>query len=357
MGFLQDYFERRKLENLESKVRKNPTPVAYYELCQLLHSRRLFEQALNWAQDGIQRFPDASQLLSFQSFLKKEAFKHEINELQNQLKLNPTAQIYNRLAEIYLELDNESKASEYVEICQNKFPEDEGPYLLFGLIRYRRYLKDFLIKDGLKAIEYLENACNLNQRNYRALAALGELYLTIGAINQAKEKFKTILQFAPEDTKVKELLKVARSRPEPKNEEIEDLLKKAEAMQASVNVKPKKIYSPEELEQKLQSFQRFSNLEHALFVNIQGTILGSIQGTSKISKDVFANILVEIYKTSQISSQRMDIGNLQNLQIEGPFGTIFVHVVAEETLLAVLVSKAGKVDSISKEVQRIATGF
>ncbi|MEK7486725.1 MAG: hypothetical protein AABZ60_20575 [Planctomycetota bacterium] len=357
MGFFQDYFERRKLENLEARVRKNPTPAAYYDFCQQLHSQEKYEQALNWAQDGIQRFSDASQLLTFQGFLKKEAFKHEITELQNQLKLNPTAKIYNRLAEIYLDLDNESKASEYVELCQAKFPEDEGPYLLYGLIRYRRYLKDFLLKDGLKAIEYLENACNLNQRNYRALSALGELYLTIGAINQAKEKFKNILQFAPEDTKAKELLKIARSRPEPKNEEIEELLKKTETMQASANIKPKKIYTPEEFEQKLQSFQKYSNLEHAMFINIQGTILGSIQGASKTTKEVFATILIEIYKTSQISSQRMDIGNLQNLHIEGPFGTIFIHIVAEETLLAVLVSKAGKVDFISKEILRIAGSF
>lgn len=357
MGFLQDFLEKRELDKLETKIRKNPSPGVYYELCQKLYEQEKYERALNWAQDGLHMFPDSQQLITFQSFLKKEAYKNEITDLQNQLKLNPTAQIYNRLAEIYLDLENESKAMEYCEECQERFPEDEGPYLLFGLIRFRRWKGDFLIKDGFKAIEYLEAAYSLNQRNYRAILALGELYLSIGAINRAKEKFKAILQFAPEDTKVKELLKVARSRPEPKSEDIEDLLKKAEATQAPISNKQKRLYSPEELGQKLLPFQKSSHIEHALFANLQGTILGYYQGTSAIPKDTFSTIVAEIYKTSQISSQRMDIGNLQNLITEGSFGTIVIYVVAEETLLAVLISKSGKAENIAKEIQRIASSF
>jgi tetratricopeptide (TPR) repeat protein len=357
MGFFQDFRRKRELDKLEAQIRKNPTPSTYYDLCQKLHEQGKLEQALSWAQDGIYVFPETEQLLNFQNFVKKELYKKEINELQNQLKLNPSAAVYNRLSEIFIDLGNESKATQYCEECQEKFPDDDGPYLLFGEIRVTRFKKDYLAKDGMKAIEYLEMAYSLNQRNYRALMNLGELYLGIGAINTAKERLKAILQFAPEDGKVKELLKIARSRPEPKNEDIEELLKNVESSQAPYSHKEKKVYNQEDLEKKLAGFLKFPDMEHALFCNIQGTLLGACRTSSSITKETFCAIISEIYKTSQISSQRMDIGNLQDVHVKGSFGVIFIHLVAEETLLAVLISKSGKEEAVSREFHRIASTY
>ena len=276
------------------------------------------ENAAAMAKQSLEYYPASPSIQESYRIYKKVKYQEEIRRLNLQIKDRPNPSAYAMLAELYGEIGETDKTLDLCREAIRKFPDYEGTYLIVGKIRYRRYREAGLPKDGMLAVEFFEKALKLNSKNYKTLMQLGEIYLELGMPAKATEKFKTVLYFAPEDQRAKELLDYAQAQPPEPDSDIEDRFKELkEQRDAQTSERRTSRFSIEELEFKLKEFPVFTGLYAVTITTAQGRKLASRIEAEQLSEEPVRESMAAIFKGADNSSLRMDIGQFEEGIISG----------------------------------------
>lgn len=275
--------------------------------------------------------------------------KGEVESLKKVVEERPTPAAFAQLAEIYKDLQDEETALRYCRQAISKFPNDDSFYRIIGELRLRRYYKDFFAKDGKIAIENLEKACELNNRNYKALTALGGLYLKINALSKARQKLKNILLFAPQDEEVKALFESSNKMSKPPHEDIDILLQTVEeehkGKSLATHIDPSVFQVP------LESLKKADGLLCLLICDREGNLIVHY-AQEGVDFNTYYEVGSSIYQTVQNSSLQMDMGRLQKCQVDGAFGNIQI-IAGEGAIYIAFGSPTTKAEQIYKHIQRL----
>jgi tetratricopeptide (TPR) repeat protein len=332
MGLLDNLKKQKEVEALKKAIRESPSTANFSNLIKKYCEIGEDSNALEVAQNAMNEFPDSDAIFELYYRLKKSQSQAEIEALKKAIEEHPTYVAFAQLAEIYKDLRDEESAMKYCRKGIEKFPNADSCYLIIGELRLRRFYKDPLIKDGSLAIQNLERACEINNKNYKALLLIGKLYLQLGAVTKAKQKLKNILLFAPGDENVKKLLDDINKIPKPAHEDIDILLQTVETQRAMYysleEGQVQKIASPpghDALNKMLLKFKALSGIFCVLVCNEKKEWIGeySQEGLDLTVCQQAASI---IYSTVEESSRQMDVGRCQRCQIEGPYGVIYILV-------------------------------
>jgi predicted regulator of Ras-like GTPase activity (Roadblock/LC7/MglB family) len=313
----------------------------------------------------VKQFPDSERTVSTFRYIKRAHLQHSIIELQRSIENNPDPAAYARLAILYYKDLGDWEAA--LEVCRRgivMFPDAEELHLINGQIRFHRFHESYLAKDGLKAVEHLSKAAQINPRNYKAQQLLARLLTEARCFRKAQEVLECILSFMHDDELSRSLLaKLQQLEPE-KDEDVERMFKRVERAGAiAKDIKELvKLYEPEEVgepatpqgisphtvRELLPDLLGVAGCEAAVVIDTDGT-LQAAQSNSGLDPQTLAQAALTIHRTAAESAQRMDIGSFNRCLIDGPRGAI--HMVETRNLvLMVLASPAARKEAIERAI-------
>jgi tetratricopeptide (TPR) repeat protein len=201
-----DAFRRSEVAKARREAERTPNPGTIEALCRTLAAEGRLDEALQQAEAGLQKFPEAEPLTRIIKHIKKDQLGPQVAELKEKLRTSPSPVLYRQLAEHYRDIGDDQKALDTCMEVRERYPKDENTFLVAGEIFFDRFQSAFLASDGKQAIENLRNACSLNRNNYSALLKLAQVYINVGMFAKAIPCLRTITNFAPADRVVKHLL-------------------------------------------------------------------------------------------------------------------------------------------------------
>jgi cytochrome c-type biogenesis protein CcmH/NrfG len=345
--------KRRELEKMEADVRRNPTPGTISALCDMYLQKGEGNNAVETARRAIQRFPDSPKIREMHAKILRLHNQNALNKLQKELENRPQATTYSRLAEIHFaELNDANRALELATDGLEKFPQSEELHMIASKIRQVRYMTDKLAKDGLKCVEHLEAAAQLNPMNYKGNALLAHLLTQAGAYERAQAPLQAILRFAPDDGPARTLLEKLRGVTQASSD-LEDLFKALESAggpseeaQALADLIP--VDTPtvtavtgridaQAAATNIEGFRRMDGAKAAMVMDEQGQVVASFASSGSVAE--LAQTVFMIYSTSEDSGRRMDIGSFKRGILESP-GMRLHLVEAGGHIVAVATGKA-----------------
>ncbi len=318
MGFFARWKAKRELNKAIKRVRKSPSSKATAGLIDKYVAAGQLDNAALMAKQGLEFFPASPSVRESYRLFKKAKYQDEIRRLTQQIKDRPNPSAYAMLAELYAEIGETDKTLDICREAIRKFPDYEGMYLIVGKIRYKRYREDGLPRDGMLAVEFFEKALKLSPKNYKTLMQLGEMYLELSMPAKATEKFKSVLYFAPEDERAKELLAYAGTLPPESDADVEDQFKELKARQEPQMAERRTSrFSIEELEARLNGFGFFEGLFAVVITTPKGRKLASRIEAAELDEETVRNAVAAIFRAARDSALRMDIGGFEQGIITG----------------------------------------
>lgn len=357
MGFFARWKAKRELKKAIKRVKKHPSPKAAGDLIEKYIATGQLENAALMAKQSLEYYPASPSIRESYRLFKKAKYQEEIRGLNQQLKDRPNPSAYAMLAELYGEIGETDKTLDICREAIRKFPDYEGTYLIVGKIRYRRYREEGLPRDGLLAVEFFEKALKLNAKNYKTLMQLGEIYLELSMPTKATEKFKSVLYFAPEDERAKELIAYAQTLQAEDSIDIDDQFKELKAQRDAQMVERRTSrFSIEELNAKLESFPPFPGLIAVVVTTSQGRKLASRIDAPQLDEEITRNAIGAIFNAADDSSLRMDIGGFEQGIISGQHYIMNIFKF-ENLVCAVLASSQVKPEMIQIAVDSFVDDY
>ena len=343
---------RRELEKLEAEVRRNTTPAALAVLAEKYMQHGEFNNAVETARRGIERFPESPRVREMHASILRLHNQNLLNKLQKEMETRPTATTYARLADLYYrEMHDLNRALELAREGITKFPNHEDLHLINGQIRYVRYAADHLAKDGARCLEHLAEAVKLNPMNYKANSIMARVLVEIGAYDRALPHLEAILKFAPDDGPARTLLTRLKGL-KPLGTDLDDLFTTVERnpgpadesrkLAAMFPVEYTKGQAPpghldvQTAAANITDFRRVDGAKAALVMDEQGKVIGSFSQSGSSAE--LAELIWTVYTTSEDSSRRMDIGSFQRGMLESP-GMRLHMVEAGRHVIALITAK------------------
>jgi tetratricopeptide (TPR) repeat protein len=338
LSLLRRVKQAARIRQLRRTVTRLPTPQAYSELAELYIQRGQTDDAHRTALEGLELFPNARRLREVSRFAKRQELQQRIRSLDVTLQHRPHPNAYTELASIYRELGDDERAEEICTRCAEGFPNNENPYLIIGEIRLDRFLDEGLVRDGNLAVENLEKVASLNQSNVKCHLMLARLLHAAGALGRCASHLRSMLSITPTAREIRGFLTeiegmiAARTEPE---ESLAILLEKIQhtgrfpndpgAFPAVKGLRGARREGPvdiDELREGMAQLARSPGIHRAVVLDSDGEVLLESGDVANPTRSVFTNLVTSIGNTAFDLCRRMDIGNLQRSDIEGPFGVI-----------------------------------
>ncbi|MHC5019984.1 MAG: tetratricopeptide repeat protein [Planctomycetota bacterium] len=376
MGLFDNMRKRKEIARLEKAAEDRPAPETISALATKLHEQGEIDRALEVAEKGLELFPLSDRVQSVFKFIRKQQLLQKIRDIKEKIRTNPSAAVYGQLATIYKDMGETHTAVDICKELEEKFPLSENSYMIIGEIREQRFREDRLANDGLKAMENLENALEINGHNYKALLMLAEIYIRIGAFNLAIERLDAIGSFAPTDDRVRKLLEEARELVNPEadedEEELEFLFMDVENRKAflydvreveeglgklieraAVEV-GERAPSTEMLKRRLERLDKLPGFMGALALDRDGReICGKVP--FHVNKETFDRVVQQILGAARNASLRMDVGDFMQGDVEGPFGKLVLQY-GDGIVLGVMAEPKTRTELIHQQVKSILSG-
>jgi tetratricopeptide (TPR) repeat protein len=350
VAFFANWKQKRELKRIARQVKRSLSPGPASALVEKYIDSGLLEDAEEIAKQGVGLFPFSNTVQAAQRHLKKAKYYDQLRRLIDQIKEKPSPTLYAMLAELYNELGETDRT---LEVCREgikQFPNYEGMYLIMGKIRYNRYLKEELTKDGMLAVDFFEKALAINGRDYKTLVRLGEIYIELGMRTKALEKLKSVLYFAPEDESARKLMERVQTLPPEQPLDIEECFNQLHKKRSQQEGRERRSrLSEQDIESRLWNFAEVPGIL-AIICTAEGARKFASRIVKKgVNEDALCVGLGEIYSAAQDSSLRMDIGSFQQGILYG--SAIQVHIFRFENLVfAVTASAQAKADAIQTAI-------
>ncbi len=361
----------RDVARLKSRTRRDPSPSTYGDLAERLIAFGSTDDALVVAEEGLRLFPNSERLAQVRLFAKKGRLTVQLRKLREDVVRRPAPAVFTQLAEIYRELGSHDEALEVAAECAERFPLNEGPYLIQGEIRLERFLRDAIAKDAILADEALRRVTRLNAQNGRAHLLLAELYWLTGEMAACRRHLRTVLTITPGAKAVQELVRnLGADVPEAPAADGEDPLTFADRARdieergvfvnrpdafpstrpsTGVDRSPARI-DPETLRIEVIALGQTPGVRNAIVLERDGEILADHSDGSGLTRRQFSDLVTAVTATADDASRRMDTGALVRAEIESPSGNVTV-VRARNLTIGVLYADPLRSDHVWELVQ------
>jgi tetratricopeptide (TPR) repeat protein len=341
----------RKLEKALLKACKSaPGPSAVEALAEHYLRCYKFDKAREAVEDGLLRYPESQKLRLLERRIKRTDLYGDFLKANNEITANPSPDAHANLAALYRAVGDIDKALDACARGLAAYADSVRLYLNVAELRIRRFAKNFMPKDAVIALANLEKAVSLNENDYAVSILLAEFYLAIGASEAAIGILKKILVTSPADEHAQKLLENALETTH-KDEPVEDLVREVSAARRlAVNPEMLKYLEKCTRENERPAAERNVDLEQMkgalaealrstdgramVILDPKGAIAAAAaREDAPLDIDAFAAAAREIRDNTNDYALRMDLGNFENGEIEGPFGHLLVYSV-ERWLIA-----------------------
>jgi tetratricopeptide (TPR) repeat protein len=334
LGWLSNWSDNRKLKAAYNEMLKARSPWSINEFVGVAIDLNKTTEALEEIEKAIREFPNSECLGNAYRTLIKRQSEAEIRRYRNELRDGADGLVYYNLAKLYKQCGDYDQAIEFSRKGTRLFPNFEGNYIILGGIRYERFQRDLRSTDGLRAVELLEKASDLNRENYRLLRQLAEIYLAIGAKELALEKLGEINGFAPDDREALLLMgqayKLKTSRKGSIKEILDEFERRAELHDKLKNqgIGPRgQLYlrNPAKLYEKIRTLEdRIPSFERVVVLSPQSRLLAAHPNDDK--NDPFVKDLKDCFEAALDCSLRMDISTFEKGLFETESGLTYLLV-------------------------------
>ncbi len=355
MGIFESIKNKKELEKLEKAAKEDPTSYNLTVLVKKYWEIGDIDNAIRIAKQALDSFPDVDEVFEIYSRLRKNQAQKEIEALKKMIEERPSPSVFAQIAEVYTDLRDEDTTLKYCRDSIEMFPKDDSAYLIIGELRLRRFYMDLLEKDGRLAMENLERAYEINNKNYKALISLAKFYLQIGMLSKAQQRLKSIALFAPEDDVVRELSEVLKKIPQPPHQNLDFLLQSIEDQhqlhyKLEKDTSSKITITPEIFIEPLEGLKEMTGVRVLLICSKSGNLINSYKKDDVETIDLVYEIGMSIFNAIQESSKQMDLGRFHKSELETPIGS-FHFIISEEVIYIFLSQENVRRDQMRKHIQ------
>lgn len=246
-------------------------------------------------------------------------------------KRKTSPESYIKLAKIALTLREFQLAAASCEKGLNRFPKHTGLLVTRGetLVMAYNYGKK---KDHLDtALKSFEEVLKINPHNYIANFLAGQIYYQLKKYEAAANKFTSILEIDPDDTRTSALLKKTESKMTPAIKETALPKKEAQTEKAEITLEDtveenREISAEEQREafwetvegdesanqefliSRLGIFNKIEGLNSVYLIDRYGGIL-KCQKSSDLNPDILGSMVGNIYRATNRVMDRFNNGN------------------------------------------------
>ncbi|MBN2492139.1 MAG: tetratricopeptide repeat protein [Planctomycetes bacterium] len=359
--FSKDVLARLRLFRLRRQARKHPSPAAWAALSERCLAMGKVEAGYASVEEGLRDFPTSERLHALRRLIQKESLRERVKSLRQSLRRRPDPYLYARLANVFRQLGELSKAESIAEECKTRFPCDENPYLIIGEIRTERFKQELMARDGRLAVENLERAVSLNPDNLKGRMQLAELYAALGANSRALPHLLHLAEATPDDERIRGLIAEVGSRPVEEGE-LGALLRAAERRRrtpypfpggecpAGGGGTPAAVPAadPAAIRRAAAGLFGIRNLK-ALYVAYEPAGPIEVKEDPSLQADGFSRSAAKILKAAEASSRKMDMGGFAQGFLEGSFGRIVLRRT-QGLEVALLLEASVPIDVAAREV-------
>ncbi|MDF1661259.1 MAG: tetratricopeptide repeat protein [Planctomycetota bacterium] len=359
MGWLQNWSDSRKLSAARADMLKARSPWSINEFVSVAIDLNKAEEGLQEIQAAIKEFPNSECLqTAYRSLIKRQS-EEEIRRNREELKSGANGLVYYKLAQLYKQCGDYDQAIEFSRKGTRLYPDFEGNYIILGGIRYERFQRDLRSTDGLRAIELLEKASDLNRENYRLLKQLAEIYLAIGAKDLAIVKLNEILSFAPDDSEALKLLGQAHKLKTTRKGGIKEILTEFER-RAELHDKLKNqgigprgqrfLRNASLLYEKIKTLEeRVPGFQRVVVLSPQSRLLAAHPNDNENERYVTA--LKDCFEAGLDCSLRMDISTFEKGLFETENGLVYL-LVFDRLQMGLFCSNQMRSDRLIQEIHK-----
>jgi tetratricopeptide (TPR) repeat protein len=181
----------RRLKRQEPHDR---TPRSTIRLCRLYEQLGRFQDSVQAARRGLERYPHAHEL--------EDVLRRGFERCKTDASLGRPAASPGELAELvraYLEFARLDEAARAGRALAKARPDDAEARLLHGRACFALFQRDHAARDGSEALESFKRAVELAPESFVIRRSLAEVYFAIGATSQALFHLLLALEIDPRD--------------------------------------------------------------------------------------------------------------------------------------------------------------
>lgn len=361
MNLWQRMKVRKELKRLEERAHREPSPSTYVDLGQGYINLGMTDHALHIAEEGLSLFPSSKELRKLHKVAKRRHVHVRIEDIIQRLERSPAPGLYRELAALYVEVGDHAAVQATCEECIERYPDDDGAYMMLGRTRLMRFYRDLRAADGLEALYCLQKVVALDPANAAAHKLLAEFLFRIGATASSLYHLQILCGLLPGDPDVQALYKEAVTRPARQEEEIESLLQTVEARRAlpctpaSLAAAADRVATETSIggiRSALTAVAEIDGVSKAVYM--RGT-KALVKGDIRDGRDPFLRIVRVVARSAQRTARRLDIGSFSKGVLDGSFGHVCLCCYGE-VVAAVLARRGSDVENILTELQELVAG-
>jgi len=312
------------------------------------------EAAYDTLKEGCQTFPSSEKLRGLFENTRARRLRSQIAALTSSIENSPTPPKYAALVDAYLEDGNRVAARQACTEGLSKFPNDAELCMRMGECCLRLFLEGGLARDAETAIEHFDKCLLRSPRNRRAVLGLLEIYTAIGANNLAIRLFADAI----ESERLQHLYRRVIANLSLPESDVKQLLWEYERAHTTGEHDPavlKPDAGPSPASQTLVSvIEKLSSIAGhmaSILLDQNGGVL-QCSITGELNRNELAKAMAEIAMVSKNCSARFGIGILQDEEINGPSGNVFVKAIGGSTLF-VLTHRSARRSEITAQLARL----
>jgi tetratricopeptide (TPR) repeat protein len=366
MKLLQKLRIWKELKRLEARVHESPSPSTYVDLGQVYINLGMHEKTLEIAEEALALFPNSEELRKLRKFARKARSTSRIKELNAKLARSPAPKTYLELAQLYMEAGDLDAVHGVCEECVERFPDEDGGYLLLARAKLTSFYRDLSARDGIEAVRALQRVVELDPDNARAHKLLAEVLYRVGAHGMCREHLELLADLTPTDVEVEAMLQAIRSGGATRDAESEDVdvlfhdVESRGALPVSAvtressrrRVRPRSEDGVAGVREALAHLAEMAGVRKAAYIRGSKAL---VKGEIKDGKDSFLRVARVVVKAAHRASRRMDVGNFSKGVVDIESGNICLCSYGD-VVAAVLCDHGTSVDRVLAELQELVAG-
>ncbi len=348
----------KELRQLEQRAREEPSPSTFVDLGQVYINLDLHEKAQRVAEDGLALFPKSTELRQLLEFALAGIRRQRAAELRAKATRWPNPDAFRELAQVQLDLGDNSGLQATCAEWTVRFPDDAGAWSVLGQARLSGFYRDLAAREGQEAVRCLQRAIAMNAADEQSHRMLGEVLYRIGAVQLALGHLREVASRVESDAELAALLRYVEGL-EDRGSDVKTLLEEVEEHGSLLHPSMAAV-QPERRgeEQIVRARDGLAQVAELRGVRKATFIKGSralVKGEIKDGRDPFLRVVRVIAKSAHRFARRLDIGNASKSIVDVDGGHVCVCVYGD-VLAAVQCDRGTDLDRVVADLQEIVAG-
>lgn len=321
MNFLNRLLSFGRVRRAKRALAAEPTPRNYLVLAQQYALAGRTGDAQRTCVEGLGAFPENIQLSRYHQRTKRAEREARIGELHRELALAPRAPLWRELCEILIESDELARAEEELTRWLARDQDPEARYLL-ARVALARFYADRGRVQGRAALSALEEAIQHLPHDLRPLRAKLDFLTRIGAWAEARDCAARCLTVEPGTLELEGRYRTLSARAEgaPSLERALHEVERSGKLAGEAGDDDARA-SAGSVQSLLRELASQPDVQAVLYVR-GATAL--VQGPKGATAERTARSVQAILAGSRSAARRLGLGQVFQIQLEGPFGTLSI---------------------------------